>query len=324
MSPGYSAIVPSGKGGPAVPSPPPRVDFSCGIWSRCCVNAGGRRQNSPALTRRSSEDFKRLAIGRSGSVIRRSLTPQRTSPLSTKPQEFSRLPRSCAYDQGARFLFVFIPIKYRALHESCRFPAESECGTWVLNDMPSRLRKAVGPPSSEVGFIDLTSYYAEAARKGVLAYDADDDHRPRMGKVWQRKLSTSTSHPTGGNERAACAALPRPLSASRRSSTRLPSKSHHCLARLHWRSRRWKFRRQRNSELRTQLREGFGFHYGPWRNFRHGPKSWRWTGREASEPCSLSKISKKGDRLSSRSPKKSVRLRVDRIRFATEVQLAGY
>jgi hypothetical protein len=78
--------------------------------------------------------------------------------------------------QGARFIFVFVPIKFRAFHEFTQFPKESECGAWTLNDLPSRLERAVGPVSADVGYLDLTPYLAAAVKRGNLPYYSDDDH----------------------------------------------------------------------------------------------------------------------------------------------------
>ena len=79
-------------------------------------------------------------------------------------------------DQGARFLFVFIPSKFRAFHDSCEFPANSECRNWSLTDLPERLRKAVGPLSGQVGYRDLTPDLVSAVQKGDFPYYSDDDH----------------------------------------------------------------------------------------------------------------------------------------------------
>ena len=97
--------------------------------------------------------------------------------------------------QGVRFIFVFIPTKFRAFHQYTRFSAASECRNWVLNDMPERLQKAVGPLSSSVAFVDLTPYLADAVKRGELPYHTDDDHWAPTGEeigaeVINRYLST--------------------------------------------------------------------------------------------------------------------------------------
>jgi hypothetical protein len=171
----YPAPVPGGTSGiSAPPAPQPRRFFLRELVSR--------------LRQRWRQALRQPGVKRAG-ILKTSQGGDRTvwfrypaQPLSAKDisalDETARIigtaEKLCS-DNGAHLLFVFIPIKYRALHESCRFPAGSECGKWVLNDMPERLRKAVGP-SPDAGFIDLTQSYADAARKGVLAYIPDDDH----------------------------------------------------------------------------------------------------------------------------------------------------
>jgi hypothetical protein len=99
--------------------------------------------------------------------------------------------RLCAA-QGSRFIVVFIPTAFRALHKFCEFPPESECRNWVVNDLPDRLRTAVesdssGHPVSEdagsaaAGYLDLTPYFERAAASGLLPYYRDDPHWSEVG-----------------------------------------------------------------------------------------------------------------------------------------------
>jgi hypothetical protein len=78
--------------------------------------------------------------------------------------------------QNARFIFVFVPTKYRVFRDYCQFPQESECRNWVLNDLPERLRKAVASISADIGYLDLTPRLAEDVKNGALPYYPDDDH----------------------------------------------------------------------------------------------------------------------------------------------------
>jgi hypothetical protein len=78
--------------------------------------------------------------------------------------------------QGARMLVVLAPDKFRVYRDVCRFPAESECGRWVLNDLPSRLKDLVAAVSPDIGFLDLTPDLANAARNQRLPYYTDDLH----------------------------------------------------------------------------------------------------------------------------------------------------
>jgi hypothetical protein len=99
--------------------------------------------------------------------------------------------RLCAA-QGSRLIVVFIPTAFRALHKFCKFPPESECRNWVVNDLPDRLRAAVesdpseypvsedgGPPAA--GYLDLTPYFERAAASGLLPYYRDDPHWSEVG-----------------------------------------------------------------------------------------------------------------------------------------------
>lgn len=78
--------------------------------------------------------------------------------------------------QNARLIFVFVPTKFRVFRGFCRFPQESECRNWVLNDLPERLRQAVASISPEVGYLDLTSSLVDAVKNGQLPYYPDDEH----------------------------------------------------------------------------------------------------------------------------------------------------
>jgi SGNH hydrolase-like domain, acetyltransferase AlgX len=78
--------------------------------------------------------------------------------------------------QGARLVFVFIPDKFRVFHNLCSFPEASECRNWTVNDLPERMRRAVTSIASDIGYLDLTSHFAEAVKKGQLPYYADDAH----------------------------------------------------------------------------------------------------------------------------------------------------
>jgi len=75
-----------------------------------------------------------------------------------------------------QLVFVFVPTKFRVLHDLCRFPAQSECRTWLPNDMPQRLEDALSTVAPQVGFLDLTGALVAAASRGDLPYYPDDEH----------------------------------------------------------------------------------------------------------------------------------------------------
>jgi hypothetical protein len=83
--------------------------------------------------------------------------------------------RLCAA-QGARFIFVFVPTKFRVFRDYCQFPQESECRDWTVNDLPTRLKTALASVSPDIEYLDLTPKLAQSVKNGVLPYYPDDDH----------------------------------------------------------------------------------------------------------------------------------------------------
>lgn len=78
--------------------------------------------------------------------------------------------------QGARFLFVFAPDKFRVYHAACQFPSQSECARWSVNDLPERLRSDLQSAAPGAEYLDLTPVLAAAANRGVVPYYPDDVH----------------------------------------------------------------------------------------------------------------------------------------------------
>ena len=103
------------------------------------------------------------------------------SALEETSADLAEAKKLCAA-QGARFIFVFVPIKWRAYHEFTQFPQKSDCRDWVPTDLPERLQRALGPVSSEVGFLDLTPYLADAVKRGDPPYYSDDGHWSPAGQ----------------------------------------------------------------------------------------------------------------------------------------------
>jgi len=103
--------------------------------------------------------------------------------------------------QGAHLLFVFIPEKFRVFQSFCQFSQESECRNWVLNDMPERLRSALGSVSSEIGYLDLTPSLVDSVKKGALPYYPDDEHwSPEGHQIAAEAINnylSSTAGPAG-------------------------------------------------------------------------------------------------------------------------------
>jgi hypothetical protein len=97
--------------------------------------------------------------------------------------------RRLAAAQGASFLLVFAPDKFRVYHDLCRYPPESNCRRWVVSDLPERLSRAVAQVSPEIGYVDLTPTLVAAARDGLLPYYSDDVHwTPKGHEVAARAI----------------------------------------------------------------------------------------------------------------------------------------
>ena len=82
---------------------------------------------------------------------------------------------------GGRLVVAFAPDKYRVFKEFCEFDPGAEAASWVVNDLPERLREAVRSIDPAVAFVDLTPPLQEAARKGLLPYARDDAHWSALG-----------------------------------------------------------------------------------------------------------------------------------------------
>jgi hypothetical protein len=103
------------------------------------------------------------------------LTPQNLAAIDRTARIVAEA-NELASAQGARTLFVFAPEKFRVFYNLCRYPPDSVCRNWVPNDMPARLEKAVRSIAPDIGYLDLTPYLVEAAKKGTVPYYPDDDH----------------------------------------------------------------------------------------------------------------------------------------------------
>lgn len=99
--------------------------------------------------------------------------------------------------QGARFLVVFAPDKFRVYHDFCRYPPESKCSRWTPTDLPERLSRAMEAVSPGIGYLDLTADLAAAVKGGSMPYYSDDVHwSPEGHKVAARAIDAYlASHP---------------------------------------------------------------------------------------------------------------------------------
>lgn len=82
---------------------------------------------------------------------------------------------------GAQLIVVFAPDKYRVFKDFCEFEPGAEAASWVVNDLPERLRLAVASIDPGIAFVDLTAPLREAARAGDLPYTRDDAHWSALG-----------------------------------------------------------------------------------------------------------------------------------------------
>jgi hypothetical protein len=103
------------------------------------------------------------------------LTKEDLSALDETRRILAAAYQLCAA-QGSRLVIVLVPDAFRVFHDFCRFPPESQCRTWVLDDMPQRLERAVGSVSSQIGYLDLTPSLVEGVKKGAIPYYRDDTH----------------------------------------------------------------------------------------------------------------------------------------------------
>jgi SGNH hydrolase-like domain, acetyltransferase AlgX len=92
--------------------------------------------------------------------------------------------------QGARLLFVFVPTKFRVMHDLCQFSADSDCRNWTLPPLSEQLQKALYSISPDIGYLDLTFYLVNAAKTEGFPYYRDDEHwNPRGHRAAAKAIS---------------------------------------------------------------------------------------------------------------------------------------
>jgi len=117
------------------------------------------------------------------------LTQEELRALDETAQTLATAYKLCAA-QDARLIFVFVPTKFRVMHDLCQFSDNSECRNWVLPGMPERLQGALRSISPNIGYLDLTPYLVGAAKTGALPYYRDDEHwTPEGHKVAAEAIS---------------------------------------------------------------------------------------------------------------------------------------
>ena len=108
------------------------------------------------------------------------VTPGSIADIEKAAKILAEADSLCAAE-GCRIVVAFVPTAFRVLRPFCQFPPESECRGWVLNNLPQRMENAVHEASGRIGYIDLTSSLAAAARRGIAPYYRDDAHWTEEG-----------------------------------------------------------------------------------------------------------------------------------------------
>jgi hypothetical protein len=167
---------------------PERVTFWARIWHRTFLR--NARLQLRALQRAPSKSppffgTVKLANGQETNMYfgykAAPLSESDLSDLNDAVQMLQEASRLCSA-QGARFVVVLIPEKFRIFQPVCRFPKGSECLHWTVSDLPAWLRQKVQSVAPEAGFLDLTPFFADAATKGILPFERDDSHWSAEGE----------------------------------------------------------------------------------------------------------------------------------------------
>jgi hypothetical protein len=106
---------------------------------------------------------------------------------------------------GCRLIFVFAPDKFRALHEFCTFPPESDWRNSKLNDLPERMAQMVHSISPGIGYLDLTPALVADIKSGAMPYAIDDGHWNAEGQ----RVAAKAINEYLANENSVASADPR-------------------------------------------------------------------------------------------------------------------
>jgi hypothetical protein len=128
-----------------------------------------------AIVRASGGAMNVFYFDRQSAFSAARLTPDHLKAIARTTQIIRGAHEFCAA-AGIKLIVAFVPTAFRAVKPYCRFPAESDCRGWVLNDLPDRMREAVAAASKEVGYLDLTPALSAAVGQGNLPYYRDDAH----------------------------------------------------------------------------------------------------------------------------------------------------
>jgi len=82
---------------------------------------------------------------------------------------------------NTNLIVLYAPAKFRVYHDIAEFKAGSVCNDWVVNDLPERFRTMLAQISNEIGFIDLTPSFKQAALNNNQPFFYDDTHWSAAG-----------------------------------------------------------------------------------------------------------------------------------------------
>ncbi len=97
--------------------------------------------------------------------------------------------------EGARFLFVFAPTKFRVYKQFVEFDPQSQPLYWVINDLPKELETMIHEVLPEAGFLDLpSSFVEEALHQPLLYFDYDTHWSPEGHRVAATAIANFMAH----------------------------------------------------------------------------------------------------------------------------------
>jgi hypothetical protein len=105
----------------------------------------------------------------------RPLSAQDHEALDTVRSVIEEAYQMC-HGRGAKFVFAFIPTKFRVYHGLVKFERNAKPIRWVINELPQRLDTIVRESLPGAGFIDLTLPLRKEAERGTLVYFDYDTH----------------------------------------------------------------------------------------------------------------------------------------------------
>ena len=142
------------------------------------------RRRSCVFLRSQTEDERTIYFAYDGAP----LSGKDEASLETAQQVFVKA-HNLSTDAGIKFLFVYIPTKFRVYRDFCKFPEDGYGKKWQPNDLPYRLEswhKTQGIP-----YVDLTAALKAAAGAGELVYFSDDGHLNAQG---HRVMAETIAH----------------------------------------------------------------------------------------------------------------------------------